>query len=60
MAYMTVATSITFQFPKDKQQYVDFINAHKDDIFEWTERKYGNVVVREKVESMTVNDIRKF
>ena len=60
MAYMTVVTSITFQFPKDKQLYVDFIKAHKDDIFEWTERKYSNLVIREKVESMTVNDIRKF
>lgn len=60
MAYMTVTTQMTFTFPKDKQQYVDFINTHKDDIFEWTERKYGNIVVREKVETMTVNDIRKF
>lgn len=60
MAFMTVVTSMTFTFPKDKQQYVDFIKAHKDDIYEWTERKYGNVVIREKIDTMTVNDIRKF
>lgn len=60
MAYMTVTTQMTFQFPKDKQVYVDFIKAHKDDIYEWTERKYSNVVIREKIETMTVNDIRKF
>lgn len=60
MAYMTVVTSMTFQFPKDKQVYVDFIKAHKDDIYEWTERKYSNIVIREKIETMTVNDIRKF
>ena len=60
MAYMTITESMTFQFPKDKQVYVDFIKAHKDDIFEWTERKYGNIVIREKIETMSVNDIRKF
>lgn len=60
MAIMTVVTSMTFQFPKDKQLYADFIKAHKDDIFEWTERKYSNVVIREKIETMTVKDIRKF
>ena len=60
MAIMTTKTEITFQMPKDKQLYVDFIKAHKDDIFEWPERKYGNVVIREKIDTMTVNDIRKF
>ena len=60
MAYMTITTQIAFQFPKDKQQYEDFIKAHKDDIFEWTERKYSNVAIREKVETVTINDIRKF
>lgn len=60
MAIMTTKTEITFQMPKDKKLYVDFIKAHKDDIFEWTERAYGNVVIREKIDTMTVNDIRKF
>lgn len=60
MAIKTVVTQITFQFPKDKELYVDFIKAHKDDIYEWPERKYGNIVIREKTETMTVNDIRKF
>ena len=60
MVIMTTTTKITFQMPKDKQLYVEFIKAHADDIFEWTERKYGNVVIREKIDTMTVNDIRKF
>lgn len=60
MAMMTVVTSMTFQFPKDKQLYVDFIKAHKDDILEWTERKFSNIVIREKIETMMVNDIGKF
>ena len=60
MAIMTTTTEITFQMPKDKQLYIDFLKDHTDDIFEWTERKYGNVVIREKIDTMTVNDIRKF
>ena len=60
MAIMTTTTEITFQMPKDKQLYEDFIKAHMDDIFEWTERKYGNAVIREKIETMTVRNIIKF